>query len=298
MFTPDEFSTLENSINVMLEALDSASQLASDPPDSTWTPVGHGTGKMGRPLIEFDPIFLSFALQVRGPTDIAATFGCSARTVRRRALQYGILPHGDAPFENRIEDDGTITQVYQGPPRHTRLSNISDDELDVKIRTILRDFPKYGRRMIDGRLRSLSIRVPRERIRQSYQRVFGPPPSFIRQPIARRKYSVAGVNSLWHHDGQHGKYFILICVFDSPVSRVLIKEKLVVHAFIDGKTRFVTGIRVHNNNRASTVVKLFHEARHRHGTPRRVRGDHGTENIRVAKWVDEHKGPGSYLWGP
>jgi transposase InsO family protein len=78
----------------------------------------------------------------------------------------------------------------------------------------------------------------------------------------------------------------------------LVKYKFVVHGFIDGKTRFITGLRVHDNNRASTVARLFHEARALHGTPRRVRGDHGTENMRVAEWVDENHGLGSYLWGP
>jgi hypothetical protein len=77
-----------------------------------------------------------------------------------------------------------------------------------------------------------------------------------------------------------------------------VRYKLVTHAFIDGKSRLITGIRVHNNNRASTVLTLFHDARAIHGTPRRVRGDHGTENILVAVWVNENMGPRSYLWGP
>lgn len=54
---------------------------------------------------------------------------------------------------------------------------------------------------------------------------------------------------------------------------------------------------MHNNNRAGTVLRLFHKARMVHGTPRRVRGDHGTENISVARWVDDHCGAGSYIWG-
>ena len=76
----------------------------------------------------------------------------------------------------------------------------------------------------------------------------------------------------------------------------LIRYKLVTHLFIDGKSRFITGARTHNNNRADTVLTLFHDAR-QHGNPRRVRGDHGTENMKVAEWMDTHFGVGSYIWG-
>lgn len=79
----------------------------------------------------------------------------------------------------------------------------------------------------------------------------------------------------------------------------LIKYKIVQHCFIDGKSRLVTGIKANSNNRASTVLKLFRVATRRHGVPSRVRGDHGTENLKVAAWMEEHRGfnRGSYIWG-
>jgi hypothetical protein len=189
----------------MIVALDEACHVASDLPDSRVSVMEYcETGTAGRPRIEFDPTFLSFALELRGPTDVANVFGCSARTVRRRGLELGLLNPGQAPFLITARN-GEAVRVYQGPPRPSRISNISDNDLDVAISRILRDFPRLGRHMIDGRLRSQGIRVPRSRIRASRIRIRGHIPSFARQPLARREYHVAGVNSLWHHDGQHGE---------------------------------------------------------------------------------------------
>ena len=85
--------------------------------------------------------------------------------------------------------------------------------------------------------------------------------------------------------------FLTYLTFDAG----LIRYKIVTHAFIDGKSRFITGARAHNNNRAGTVLVLFLEAVGKHGIPRRVRGDHGGENVEVAIWVDANGG--IYVWG-
>lgn len=74
---------------------------------------------------------------------------------------------------------------------------------------------------------------------------------------------------------------------------------MVIHCFIDGYSRLVVGVRVSNNNRSETVLNLFHDARAENGTPSRVRGDHGVENLGVAGWMEENRGlaRGSYIWG-
>jgi hypothetical protein len=79
----------------------------------------------------------------------------------------------------------------------------------------------------------------------------------------------------------------------------LIRWKIVIHGFIDGKTRFIVGLRAHNNNRAATVLSFFLDIISVHGCPSRVRGDHGVENVRVADYMEEKMGPdrGSYIWG-
>ncbi|KAK0445821.1 hypothetical protein EV421DRAFT_1708093 [Armillaria borealis] len=61
--------------------------------------------------------------------------------------------------------------------------------------------------------------------------------------------------------------------------------RIVIHTFVDGKSHLVTGIQASNNNRGTTVLLLFHRCRLKHGTPSRLRGDHGTENLRRL-WYD------------
>jgi transposase InsO family protein len=78
----------------------------------------------------------------------------------------------------------------------------------------------------------------------------------------------------------------------------LIHWKIVIHAFIDGKSRYVVGIRASDNNRSETVLQVFINSIEKHGAPIRVRGDHGTENVLVAEWMERQPlGRGSYIWG-
>jgi hypothetical protein len=69
---------------------------------------------------------------------------------------------------------------------------------------ILTQYPRFGRRMIDGQLCHMGVIVPRSCIQASYSRVHGLPiAAFGVHHITRRVYNVKGYNSLMHHDGQH-----------------------------------------------------------------------------------------------
>lgn len=190
----------------MITCLDDAVHLSSDPPDAPplQTSFLHHTGNPGRPSLQIPPEILATALGLRGTTHLAQIFDCSARTIRHRALDYGLAEPGPPVYVEYEHDDGLTYRFYTSSTGAT--SDISDDELDIITSQIVNTFPNFGRRMIDGHLKHLGHRVPRSRVQASYARVHGAPASsFGPRRIQRRVYSVPGPNSLCHHDGQHGK---------------------------------------------------------------------------------------------
>lgn len=194
----------------MVDALETAVTVSADRPDVP--PVQFGgtlsSGPTGRPKFDIQPEHL--AMLSTGRTthqEIADLYQleCSARTIRRRLLDYGLSAPGPPVYVDEVREDGSTLRVYSAG-RSSDLSRMSDGELDDVMLTIYEQFPSFGRRMIDGYLMALGERVPRRRILESYHRVIGPPVStFGNRRIQRRIYSVPGPNSLWHHDGQHGK---------------------------------------------------------------------------------------------
>jgi hypothetical protein len=209
IFPPDEFAILRESIGFMVEELEKACTQSSDPCDQEIVVVERcvAASGAGRPRIEFDKNFLSRALDLRGVAGVAAAAGVSPRTVRRRAQEAGLKPRGDPVYTEETAVDGSRVRKWNphaSQPAST-LTDISDDELDRELFALLQLFPRFGRAMISGQLRSKGIRIARSRLRLSYLRVHGTPTPFGDPRIGRKKYSVPGVNSLWHHDGQHGK---------------------------------------------------------------------------------------------
>ena len=74
---------------------------------------------------------------------------------------------------------------------------------------------------------------------------------------------------------------------------------MVIHGCIDGLSRCIIYLNVHDNNRATTVLSCFQWATQwRH--PSRVRADNGGENVAVGEYMVWFRGEnrGSFLTGP
>jgi len=194
------------------------------------------TGERGRPRIYIDPDFLRWAYGHRSTSGIARFLHVDRSVVHNALLDYGIVqPQADPfartpspelndaeiaddildpdlPIPQTLPDDITATSsnTSGATTRHPisftgPLSTMIDGELDELIVRLRSHYRRAGISMLDGMLRRLGHRIPRERIRASLLRIDPVQRVFERIRIRRRVYSVPGPNSLWHHDGQHGE---------------------------------------------------------------------------------------------
>ena len=151
------------------------------------------TGRRGRPrfLIAEDPLCYLLGHGFNVPT-ISRIMGVS---VRRRM----------ADFDIRVSD------MYV---------NISDNDLDEKVKEVKECYPYLGSRMLQGQLNLQGIRVQRCRIRESLRRIdpFG---CMLRwfNTVQRRHYSVPHSQWLWHIDGNHKLIrFVCMHIFKSYIN--------------------------------------------------------------------------------
>lgn len=189
----------------MVTCLDDGVQASSDPAPPTSYAVSRLVPTGGRPRIEIDPSFLAQALPLRNKKRIGEAVNASSRTVRRRAGELGLQHLEAAPYQDVQNAEGEVTREWNSDPRRAA-TNLTDQELQQQVTELLQRFPHYGRNMLKGALNAKGFIFTIKRLREAYAAVHGPAAVFGHRPIRRRIYSVPGVNSLWHHDGQHGMF--------------------------------------------------------------------------------------------
>ena len=150
---------------------------------------------------------------------------------------------------------------------------ISIDETLVNdlVFSFIRDSSGRGVELTRGFLRSKNVIVPREHVRQLI-RTMDPEGTEMRKrkTLRRRVYHSNGIHHVWHMDGWHK----------------LIKYGLVVHAAVDGGSRFVAFCQCSSNNLALTVLRWFLGACEDLGViPGSIRCDKGGENIQVFRFM-------------
>ncbi len=103
-------------------------------------------------------------------------------------------------------------------------SNLSNEDLDILLRTFKAKKPDAGLQYVVGFLRKHGLRIQRRRVVSSLRRIDGLGRALrIRKVIKRTRYTVKRPDALWHLDGHHK----------------LIRWGIVIHGFVDGYSRAV-----------------------------------------------------------
>ncbi|KAJ6498704.1 hypothetical protein DFH09DRAFT_1336531 [Mycena vulgaris] len=124
LFPPDEYATLRRSITSMIDLLDKARHLSSDPPPSAHLIVSTRVAGHGRPRVEIDPTFLAEALGLRGTTHLQDIFNCCARTIRRAAFRAGLaVPGGPVYTDTLLLDSSTVRTYSSTAPAMSALTD-------------------------------------------------------------------------------------------------------------------------------------------------------------------------------
>jgi hypothetical protein len=212
LFPSTELSVVLRNIAAIMQELDLARYRSIDPPNQA--PIDLASrpshGKRGRPRVQPNISLLSSGFAVTTTVNLSRLYRCSPRTLRRRAIEYGIQTPRPQPSSLRPTPFAGLepTSIDTVSRQISEETAITDELLDHTLHQIIQDFPYFGRRMLTAALFRAGIWVSRARLRASFIRINGAPAVFGRSKIERRTYHVPGANSLWHHDGQHGQYVL------------------------------------------------------------------------------------------
>ncbi len=169
-----DYNTIQDSVNDMAAYLNEAITVAVDDTVGDPLPLARLERRgPGRPRIDIDENWLSYASQGITLKDIGELVNCSARTVRRRLLDYNLAKPAPPVIQEVVQPDGTVAREWHstGPTRFDFKDQPA--RLDELVRGIINRFPSYGVEYVRGALRSRGHRVAREDVRASLKRVRG-----------------------------------------------------------------------------------------------------------------------------
>lgn len=211
----------------------------------------------GAPKFEIPKSFLQNALENDMQiSDISKLLSVSERTVYRRMSEFGLSK--------------------------MTFSEIDDDNLDLKLGEIVKEFPLCGETMLRQMLILKGIRIQRWRLRDSIHRMDDQGVHDRRTGrLHRRVYDVPGPNYLWHIDTNHK----------------LVRWRFVIVGGIDGFSRLVTFLKCTDNNTSKTILDCFLSGVEKYWIPNKVRSDKGLENVSVADFMLNQNGQNSMITG-
>ncbi|KAJ3978570.1 hypothetical protein F5890DRAFT_1391376, partial [Lentinula detonsa] len=194
------------------------------------------TGHRGRPRIIIDRDFLAWAYRLRSTSGIARFLGVGRTVVRQALLDYHIVEPGSNPFAEDV-GQSSAPEFIQGSSR----DNIAQPA-SIQSPPLAGYLSDITNAELDAELQRLYQNFPHAGLRMldGMLRTLG----FI-VPRGRVRESLHRID---------------------PVQRVFD----LIHAFIDGYSRLITGIRASPNNLASTVLRLFLDSTATYGIPSRV----------------------------
>lgn len=181
-----------------------------------------------------------------------------------------------------ISESTVYRRMRQYKISKREFTSISDNALDLVLTEIMNSYPSCGESLLKQMIHQKGIRIPRWRLRDSIHRLDGRGVlARRRNRLKRRVYNVCGANHLWHIDTNHK----------------LIRWRFVIVGGIDGFSRMVTFLKCTDNNNSDTILECFKLGVHEYGIPYRVRSDKGLENVKVADFMIQSRGPTGMITG-
>ncbi|KAI8491133.1 DNA replication licensing factor, mcm4 component [Branchiostoma belcheri] len=192
--------------------------------------------------------------------DISFPGGVSDSTLYRRRRELGLL-------------------------QRERYTNISDEDLDTRMRSILENDSNCGRNLAMGALRSDGVVVPTRRVSESLQRVGGPMiAARWQRPVERQPYRAhcpgIGRPRVGSPDGRTE-----IRLAGDP--RTAVCWGITIQGGVDGYSKTCTFLSATGSNTAAFMMRAFLRGCREYGIPSRIRTDDGGENSEIGRFMVE-----------